>query len=332
LKIVHHKLLPPTTTNFKLYCSCGTLVTTQNNKGVLNRKKPCPSQKCKNVVDLNSLGSKVTEETFRTPGLENAYDGLSSMQEWIMADMADKSAQGELKGEGSNLGGVIISGEEKIGGNNRAHYGFAQSRGERWILDTTAIPGLVAPPIWTSLEEKSTDKETNITQYGPKLAGSAKTSVAPQWVGNCLGTQVYQDAKHRNIWKLNLTGYRDPVDMIPHLCKNRSMPGLLPDYLEDLYDEDNNIQRFNNFNLGNFFDLLDTALAQVVESAKAKYVNAPGLPSGKIGGNGPAQEVKTTEDNSETMQETTSKASAAPRQPKVGARVVNRPVPVKVGS
>lgn len=328
------KLLPPTTTSFKLYCPCGNLVTTSPIKGPLTRKTLCTNQSCKKLVDITTPGSKVEESTFRTPGMESvgavAYDGLSSMQEWIMGSMSDMTAQGQLKGEGSNLGGVIISGEEKIGGNNRSHYGFAQSRGERWILETTAIPGLVAPPIWTALEEKSTDKETKIVEYGPKLAGSAKTSIAPQWVGNCLGTQVYQDPKRRNIWRLNLTEYRDPVDNIPHLCKNRAMPGMLPDYLEDTYDEDGGIERFSNFNLGTFFDLLDAARDQAIKSAEDRYSDAPGLPTGKIGEGTPevaVEPVKPATTNNTPTQTAPTKAPvvSAKRRPRVGARAVPKP-------
>lgn len=291
------KLLRPIVTKFELYCSCGNLVNTQPVKAaMIGRKTVC---KCKALVDTTSPGAVVKEVTIRTPGFEDvgavAFDGLTSMQQWIMDDLAERAARGTLKGEATGLGGTIISGDFAAGGNNRAHYGFAQSCGEKWILDSTAIPSVVAPPIWTALEERGQMADTKVAVYGPKLAGAAKTSVAPQWVGNCLGLEIYQDKKGRNIHRLHLQEYADKMDSTPHLCKNRSLPGLLPPYLEDLYDEDGNIENFKNFNLGTFFDLLDDALHNATIEAKKLYPDAPGLPSGSIGGDVPEEKEEEKE-------------------------------------
>lgn len=280
------KLLAPISAQFTLNCMCAKGKITKPIKGALiSQRVPCPE--CKVPINAASPGTTITEEIMRTPGFESiggvAFDGVSSMQSWILEDLAIRTASGQLEGEKTGLGGKIISGETSFGGNNRAHYGFAQSRGERWLLDSAAIPFLVAPPIWTALEEKSTDKETKITAYGPKLAGSAKTTECPQWVGNCLGTQIIQDEKGRNVYRLNLQEWRDPLDNVPHLCKNRALPGILPPYLEDGYDADGNIIHFKNFNVGTFFDLLDSALDKAMKEADKKYPNAPGIPTGKLG-------------------------------------------------
>ena len=290
------KILKPITIKYELYCSCGTLVNTQPKKSLmLKRKIHC--SKCNTLIDSSSPGVEVKDVTLRTPGFENigavAFDGLTSMQQWIMDDLAQKTANGELKGEMTGLGGTVMSGDYAAGGNNRAHYGFAQSRGETWILDSTAIPSMVAPPIWTALEERGQTADNNLTVYGPKLAGGAKTSIAPQWVGNCLGLEIYQDKEKRNIHRLHLQEWIDK-EGATHLCKNRALPGMLPPYLEDLYKEDGTVENFKNFSLGKFFDLLDEAFVQADKQADVLYADAPGPPTGPIGFPDNEDEVSVT--------------------------------------
>ncbi len=265
-------LLPATQTEYTLFCSEGHKVMTKTNRNAFAIGVLC--KECKKKVTLKT--GTIKEKSQRTAGFENVggvcLDGLTSMSNWIMQDMAKRAGNLELKGEESALGGRIADGEMFFGGNNRSHYGFAQVRAEEWLNNTTTIPGLVAPPIYTAREEKGTDSTSRLAVYGPKIAGSAKTAEVPSWVGNCLGTCIMTDDKGNPEWRLYLTQYRE-TDGIPHLCKTRAMPGMMPDFLSDVYGE-----YFTVFNLGHFFDLLDSALEQTIKNSDQKYTDAPGLP------------------------------------------------------
>lgn len=314
------RLLPPTTTTFTLFCECGQKVKSSDNRTAFQSPTVCPE--CRKPVTIKLNGIRVEESTARTPGFEQVgavvYDGLSSMQEWIMQDLALRQAKGEFGSDKTNLGGKVVSGDTPFGTSTMQHYGFSQGRAEQWILNSTSIPGLVASPVWTALENKSTDKETKITVYGPKMAGSAKTDAAPQWFGNCLGTAIEQDSKGRNIYKLYLQEYKNKLDDVPHLCKNRAAPGLLPEYLEDSYDEDGNVTHLKNFNLGTFFDLLDTALVKTQQETDKRLKNAPGIPTGSLGG-GETKKVEEEEKKSAVGTTSSSKPIARPST-RVGVR------------
>jgi hypothetical protein len=266
-------------TRYALFCPNGHQVKEANDRKSFQSMIQCPT--CKSNTTIRN--GRVESESVRTPGLEKVggvcFDGLTSMQAWIMTDMGQRTAHGELKGEETALGGKITSGDMVFGGSNRSHYGQAQLRAEDWILDSTAIPGLVAPPVWTALEQRSTDRDSKLPIYGPKISGSARTSDVPSWVGNCLGTRIAINEQGLKEWRLYLSEYRED-DNIPHLCKTRAVPGVMPEYLVDAADD----PAFTNFNLGYVFELLDDALVKTMKDAEKKYGDAPGLPSGKIGG------------------------------------------------
>lgn len=273
------KLLPPVKTEYTLICPNGHTVKKASARGVFQMATLCGT--CKANTTLRN--GTIEAVSVRTPGLERigavAFDGLTSMQAWIMTDMSNRTAAGELKGEETALGGKITSGDMIFSGSNRSHYGQAQLRAEDWVLDSTAIPGLVVSPIWTALEQRSTDRDTKLPIYGPKIAGAARTADVPSWVGNCLGTRIAINEHGDKEWRLYLSEYRED-DNIPHLCKTRSMPGILPSFLVDEPDAPS----FSGFNLGGFFDFLDLALEKTMKETDERFKNAPGLPSGKIGG------------------------------------------------
>ncbi len=277
------ELISPSSTTFTLFCPQGHEVIKRPNKKYFQRKHPCPG--CGNQIGLD-IGT-IKEETVTTPGFDKigavCYDSLTSMSDWIMMELARMTANSELRGEDSALGGRIMQGGEAFGANNRSHYGFTQIRCEEWILDSAAIPGLVAPPIWTARELKAADTNTRLPIYGPKIAGMAKTSEVPAWVGNCLGTTIVPGEDGKAEWRLYLEEYRG-ADGIPHLCKTRAAPGILPKYLTDPPEK-----YFSIFNLGYFFDLLDDALDKSLKEAKSKYQNAPGMPSGRLVGSDPEE-------------------------------------------
>ena len=283
------KLLPPTQTSYTLFCPNGHVVKEATDRKAFATMMLCTE--CKTNTTIRN--GRVDAVSVRTPGLEKVggvcFDGLTSMQAWIMTDLGMRTAAGELKGEETALGGKIASGDMVFGGSNRSHYGQAQLRAEDWILDSTAIPGLVAPPIWTALEQRSTDRDSKLPIYGPKISGSARTSDVPSWVGNCLGTRIYINEKGNKEWRLYLTEYRED-DNVPHLCKTRAHPGTMDEYLADGDGE----PPFTRFNLGYFFELLDESLAKTMKEAEDKYKDAPGLPESRKIGGGPVPTATAT--------------------------------------
>lgn len=313
------KLLPPVMTEYTLFCPNGHELKKTNDRRVFSSAILCT--KCNTNTGIKN--GKIEATSIRTPGMENvgaaAFDGLTSMQGWIMIDMGQRTASGELKGEETALGGKITSGDMHFGGSNRAHYGQAQLRAEDWILDSTAIPGLVAAPVWTALEQRANDRDTKLPVYGPKVAGAAKTSDVPSWVGNCLGTRIAINEKGNKEWRLYLSEYRED-DNVPHLCKTRAVPGVMPEYL---YDEAGQ-PAFSGFNLGVFFEKLDAALEKAMRDTANRFKNAPGLPKGIIGGP-PASSLLDGNGS-------TAAGPASPPSPAQSAvpPAVKKPVPVAV--
>lgn len=220
----------------------------------------------------------VDKEGKRNPWFDNVgaviYDGISSMQDWIMEDMAARAGRLEISGDGK----PIRSGELIYGGSNVSHYGFAQNRAPEWISNTLTIPGLVANPLFTALELKITDEETRLPFYGPKIAGKARTADLPQKVGNCLNTVTVRDDKGRERWRLYLQRWHGD-DGVPRLAKNRAAPGVLPEFLEDAPGDPS----FSRFSLGVFHEMLEQALAASIDRMNKRFGgSAPGLPSGKM--------------------------------------------------
>jgi hypothetical protein len=239
---------------------------------------------CSTRVNLQT-GGKVTEKTEVSAFFDNVgivmFDGLTSMNEWIMGDMADKTGRGELKGETAM--GRVVSGDMIFGGSTRNHYGYAQTRSAEWISDATNIQGLVIGPVFTARKQRATDANSNIKVYGPQIAGQAKTSDVPAWVGNCLGATTLLDEKGRKEYRLYLTEYKEPGDDILHLCKTRAAPGMVPDFLSDgPVDPGTNkpvsgVEAFTDFNLGHFMDLMESATGKTLEETLKLYPDAPGL-------------------------------------------------------
>ena len=315
------ELVPPLNVTYTLRCPKDHVVLTHTSPRALTATT-CPT--CSTITSTEN--GTVTTESKITPGFEQtgarAYDGLTSMQFWAMTDLAHRVGRGELVGEKTALGGQICDGEMTFGGNNRSHYGFAQIRAQEWLDASVSIPGLVAPPVWTALEQRADDNVTNLPIYGPKIAGSAKTSDVPSWVGNCLGTRTWKNAEGKDEWRLHLREYRD-TDNIPHLCKTRAMPGLLPEYLADPPGA-----HFTQFNLGYLFTLLDNAAEKALREAKEKYSNAPGLPSGSIGGveeEGSKEKKSSTVSGAGTVSTNTNRAAGTRRPTPIPRGAGRRP-------
>ncbi len=276
------KLVPSIVTTYTLHCGkCEAEVAKRPNRREFTNVQICPS--CQGRVNLKT--GYVEEDTVVSKFFENVgivmYDGLTSMNDWIMGDMADKTAKGQLRGESAM--GVLVSGDMSFGSSTRNHYGFAQVRSAQWLQDATNIQGLVIGPVFTARKQRAVDANSQIRVYGPQIAGQAKTSDVPAWVGNCLGATNLIDEKGRKEWRLYLTEYREPNDDILHLCKTRAAPGTMPDFLSDgPIDRETNkpangSESFTHFNLGYFMDLMESATDKTLKETMEAYPDAPGL-------------------------------------------------------
>ncbi len=223
-----------------------------------------------------------------------AFDGLTGMQDWSMVDMGQRSAQGTLGGEGSNMK-TVVSGDMKMGVGNRASVGFTQGKARDWVMSSLSIPNLVCPPVFTALELKVLDTETKLPLYGPKIAGQAKTSDVPAWFGATLGVCLARDEKNRPQWRLYLRDYCYPAtDPTPHKCKIRASAALpsaelakLPEFLADGPED----APLTHFNLGFLFDQLEIVRLTALARVAAQFPDAPGLKGSTIGAPAPSKRV-----------------------------------------
>ena len=103
------KMLPPVQTLYTLFCPNGHQVKQGSNRKAFQSMIQC--SECKTNTTIRNR--RVDAESVRTPGLEKiggvCFDGLTSMQAWIMTDLGARTASGELKGEETALGGKITS-------------------------------------------------------------------------------------------------------------------------------------------------------------------------------------------------------------------------------
>jgi len=275
------KMVPPITERYALTCPNGHLVKAVPFQSLLTPSM-CPT--CKLLTD--KANGSVTKTAQITPGFDTTgavcYDGLTSMLSWMMSDMSQRSGRLELKGEEGAIGGKINSGDLKIGGSSRSHYGFAQSRAEEMVLNALGIPNLVVPPVFTALTMETMD-EGELSVRGPLLIGKAKTAEAGAWFGDCLEAMVLKTDKDERMYRLCLSEFVDAAS-VRHLVKNRAAPGTMPAFLEDppLKVGTEADTAFTNFNLGVFFTLRDRARVVTEAAMDEKYPDAPGLPEGIV--------------------------------------------------
>lgn len=273
-------MVPPFRKRWVVTCKNDHVVWAAPTAEVAKNPRTCPT--CRLQVSMTANLGRVQEEIVTTPGFEKvgavAYDGLTSMLAWQMIEMGSRHAKGELKGEGSALGGIITSGDLKFAGTNRADVGFAQTRGEEIVHLTLGIPGLVVPPIFTALTHEDVD-DRSLNIRGPKISGRAKTDEAGAWVGNCLEAAIIpaeQGSGQQRV--LYLDEFIDGAN-VRHLVKNRAAPGTMPKRLIDPpEDKDHPELAGTQFNLGLFFSMLGAAMERSIEQGKAQFPDAPGLP------------------------------------------------------
>lgn len=327
-------LIPNVITTFTLSCpKCGAVISTQQNRRGFKQLYMC---KCKNKVTLqNAVVTETVKKASFFADVGGVFiDGLTSMNDWIMADMADKSGRGELRGETAAIGGKIVSGDMTFGGSNRSHYGFAQTRSLQWLQDANNIPDLVVGPVFTARVQRATDTNSNIRVYGPQIAGQAKTADVPAYVGNCLGADVVIDEKGRREWRLYLTEYKEPGDDAIHLCKTRAAPGTMPNYLTDGPTDSatgkpvSGVEPFTQFNLGYFMELLEDSTKKTMENTLKSYPNAPGLDYlDNLKKEEPKKEdeVKTEPTKTSEVKTIETKQTPKPTAPKPGVKPTMKP-------
>jgi len=317
-------LLPPVTTMYYLHCKCGTVVKEATNRKAFQQTFTCKECGTRVNLQIGTVTNKsAVHRFFEDVGLR-MYDGITSMNDWIMTDMAEKGARGEIKGEAAIR---IVSGEDVYASSTRNHYGFAQTRSSNWINDAANIPGLVVGPIFTARKQRATDNQ-KVSIYGPMIAGQAKTSEVPAWVANCLGTSVFHDPKGRREFRMYLTEYMEQDDNVKHLCKTRAEPGTVPEFLSDgpVGPDNKPISGeapFTTFNLGYFFDIVEKATEKSLASTLEAYPDAPGMKHVDL-----LKEVSTLEEDLPPEEESsvTLPKTAAKPVTSAAAKPITKPV------
>ena len=266
-------LVPPVLSEFTQVCpTCQTPVARVTLPEQLIARK-C---RCGAIVPATSV------RTVKRPNPAFAHvgglfiDGLTSMQDWIGVELSEMQAHGTLKGEQAALGGVVESAGLKFAGTNRAQIGFAQLRAQIWCANAATIPGVIVPTHFTALEDRGGD-ESKQPIYGPKIAGSARTYMVPQWVGHCLflskvDNPAFGDGKE---YRLYFTDARFADEgYVPHLAKTRAEPGTFPEFWNDLdTDGVTALPPGTWVSLKRFYRRLDEALDTLDQTFAARYAN-----------------------------------------------------------
>lgn len=252
------QMIAPVKTAYACYCPQGHQVLNVPFQSLI---LPTFCSICKTLIAREQM--KVHESIERTKGFELiggvGFDGLTSMCTVVMDHMDHSRGSGDIGGEKAAFGGVVTSGDTKLGGNNRADVGFAQTRAQQFVNNSLSIPYLVEGPVFTALSAEASEEGLPIV--GAKLPGRAATDEASSWFGNVLETNIWKDdmgLSHRALYILpwyDTQGRR-------HLMKTSASPGAMPDKLIDPPEGDN--RPFEKFNLGLYFRMLDDDLSKAV--------------------------------------------------------------------
>lgn len=261
-------LVGPVTTRYTMKCSKSGEVL--GHMPTYAQVVPIYCTPCKTLHAVGEL--TVTEEVYRTPGFELvggvAYDGLTAIGNVVLDHMDHSRGAGQIGGEKSAFGGVVISGSVKFGGTNRADIGFGQTRCREAVHNSLGIPFLVEGPVFTALSMEATD-EGGLPIVGAKLPGRAATDEASAWFGNVCEKGTAIDEAGLEHHALYLRPYTDPQNR-RHLLKTSASPTGLPDKLVDPIG-----QYWSQANLGTVFKLLDADLQRAM--AEKPPDGAPGL-------------------------------------------------------
>lgn len=266
------ELVAPVTTRYTVSCKQGHPLSTVPSRALI---APMFCTPCNQFVPLQDL--QVIETAQRTRGFEAVggvgFDGLTSMTDVVLDHMDLQRGEGLIGGEKPAFGGVVVSGSQKFGGNNRADIGFGQSRGHQFVNNSLSIPYLVEGPVFTALAMEATD-EGGLPIVGPKLPGRAATDEGSAWFGNVMETGKTQNDQGQECFTLFLRPFTDPQNR-RHLLKTSASPTGVPDRLVDPAMVAN--QPYLNVNLGKVFLMLDEDLRR---SLLEELPGAPGTPAG----------------------------------------------------
>jgi hypothetical protein len=262
------KLVPPVTTRYTVSCTKTGEVLAQLPARHLVAPTYCTP--CRTLHQTGEL--HVTEDVHRTHGFEEvggvAYDSLTAIGSLVVDHMDEARGAGQIGGEKSAFGGVVISGSVRFGGSNRADIGFAQQRCRQAVHNSQGIPYLVESPVFTALAMEATD-EGGLAIVGPKLPGRAATDEASAWFGNVFEMGRAADDAGREHFALYLRPFTDAQGR-RHLLKTSASPSGLPAILVDPIE-----QPWAQANLGVVFRLLDDDLRRAL--AEKSVAGAPGL-------------------------------------------------------
>ena len=109
-----------------------------------------------------------------------AFEGMTSIADALMQNLAQKAAQGTNIGGGGNVNfNISADGESiKVGGNNQSHYGVVQTRIVEEVWESQRLPGWL---IWTAAAKRDDDPNAAGKVLGPAVAGKALTGEVPRW-------------------------------------------------------------------------------------------------------------------------------------------------------
>ena len=261
------RLVPPVTTLYTVSCrKTGETLAQLPGSQLIAPTYCTPCKTLHAVAELN-----VVEDVHRTKGFELvggvAFDGLTSMGSLVLDHMDESRGAGQIGGEKSAFGGVVISGSVKFGGSNRADVGFGQTRARQCVHNSLSIPYLVEGPVFTALSMEATD-EGGLPIVGAKLPGRAATDEASSWFGNVYEMGKTTDEAGAEHFALYLRPFTDPQNR-RHLLKTSASPTGLPPILTDPIG-----QPWAQANLGLVYRLLNADLARAVAE---QLPGAPGM-------------------------------------------------------
>jgi hypothetical protein len=288
------RLVPPRQVRWTVICPNDHAVASYNDIAQATAMQlMCPT--C-GVVTSAANALRMDRVVVRSAGFRRVghyvYDSMSQMSEWGQIELRGKSARGELpsgSSGGSALGSadaVREQGGAVFGTGSKAQVGFMQDRVPVWLSNIRAIPDQVLPPIVTFGIERSKgdDESGGIPIYGPKIAGNARTSQVPGWLGNCLITakephnppetdDLGNIKLYHRLWLVNHIDPRD-ASGTPMVAKHRGEPLGMPDYLEDSGKPEEAWQRCS---LRVFYKLLRDQAEAIEARDRARFANAPAL-------------------------------------------------------
>lgn len=288
------RLVPPRRVRWQVVCANNHPVATFDDQAQATAmQQACPT--CGLITNVtNALRMDrivVRSAGFRSIG-HYVYDSMTQMSEYGLQMLREKSAKGELPAGGHGgaaLGSADALREDITGGmvfgtGSLAQYGFMQDRVPVWLSNIRGIPDQVLPPTLTFGVERSKgdDESGGLVIYGPKIAGNARTSFVPGWLGNCLYTakeahnppEVDEHGNVKTYHRLWLVNHVAPRDDTPIVAKHRGEPLGMPDYLEDSGKPE---EAWKVCSLRVFYELLRKQADAIEQRDRLRFADAPAL-------------------------------------------------------